>query len=118
MAYPNSRAELEAVRNALHTEHVEQCRQNECDITMAYEQDYAFYAAELLSGATETPDLDAVLAQIPDWRARARAEARPFAAWFRRHTTRCPGCGAYVRKSRFAQCCSNCLAPIAASRSE
>ena len=107
------------VEEALLAEHG-RCWQNFCDIDMAREQGYTFWAAELLSGATETPILDAALAQIPDWRARAQAEIPGFAAWYKANTVPCDNCGSYVREdnlmTRAELVCGNCLATIRPAR--
>ena len=128
MSFPTREAAALALERALIGEHLSACEQNDCDIRMAYEQGFPFASADLLSNATETPSLDAVLAQIPNWRAWAKAEAKTFEKWHAKNTALCPGCGGYVEfachnqgilnimKMDWNVVCSNCRTAFTVSQ--
>lgn len=94
------------------------CRDDSCDIARALEEDCPYASAYLLSGATETPLLDAVLAahglaglapdNCPDW--------DDWIAAHNAHGVRCDGCGSFTYGDDFyrPEVCGNCLAPLPA----
>jgi hypothetical protein len=90
-------------------EHEHYCNDNHCDIRHALEAGYPYSAAYLLSGATETPLLDAVCHaygfdpastydKIPDW--------EDWTEYFRAESRPCP-CGSYIIGDN-EYTCDNC----------
>ena len=90
-----------------------------CDISNALEQGFPFSAAHLLSGATETPLMERVVAAhlwngtgsynpygtdtAPDWEA--------WSDWFDEHGVQCEACNAYSFDSDHCGNCGKSLIP-------
>ena len=94
----------DAIAFAVEVEHP--CSDSSCDIAMALEEGFPFAAAHLLSGATETPFLDAVMEaaginQI-DW----PAGWDEWVKFFRENTWECEACGSYTKNDE--ESCYNC----------
>lgn len=94
---------------ALDIEHP--CEDPSCDVAAAMAQGYVYTAADLLSGATETPVIGAVhhahtfnrtaIDDAPDW--------ANWLAYHDAHGRQCPDCGAWNYESDL---CGNCGANI------
>jgi hypothetical protein len=109
------------VTTALNHEHGD-CEDASCDIREALEQDFPLIAASLLTGATETPVLDAVrhayedADAIPEGEGYGDMSATPeWEGWtnhFDEFARKCEACGSYTFANRYdePEQCANCLA--------
>lgn len=80
------------------------------DIAMARAQGYVYSAAHLLMGATETPNVDRVVAAyggLPRARDGWPIDFDAWVAWFRANTWNCDGCNGYTHTDSLV--CGNCL---------
>ena len=106
----NERLALEAAVNSDHP-----CNSSSCDIELARDAGFTYTAAHLLSGATETPAVDAVIDSMGRNRfdRLANAEFDEWAEWYRTNTRACGSCGTHVHND--VATCGNCLADLPAA---
>ena len=106
----------DAIADAVGAEHC--CGDTDtCDIARALEDGYAYVAADLLQGATETPLLDAVLMYYGKAYADALAEQWPqWTEHFRSIARMCPACGGATMGDEFwtPEECGHCGAELPA----
>lgn len=80
-----------------------------CDIAVALENGFTEAAAILLTGATETPAIDALNLTIPGYQS---PEFDKWADWYRKHGHECPSCESFMFADEFPVTCTNCLAAV------
>lgn len=80
-----------------------------CDIAVALDNGFVEAAALLLSGATETPALDATGIAVPGYQS---TEFQAWADWYREHGHECPACESFMFSDSFPVRCTNCLEEV------
>lgn len=95
---------------ALRAEHVDDCRDERCDITAAVEAGYPLWAAHVLTGATEAYETQAALDALRPTRAEIEREREEFVESVP-HAT-CRKCGSTSWNAPPAETCADCLAPL------
>lgn len=94
---------------------------NYCDISAAIRAGFPFSAAHLLTGATECAHTDALIRERGGMLKGADGwpiDWPQWVEWFRAHTVKCGGCGAYCFNDEgHPDHCGNCLHSIPEPRS-
>lgn len=103
---------LQELALAIETDHP--CHDYGCDIAVALREGFVIASAILLTGATETPTVDAVIKRYGIDLGNAHGEAfEHWADWHREHGRKCELCHAYNYANPDTDFeparCANCL---------